>query len=108
MNTNFVSQISTASAWPKLSSAPLDREQSKNFVELHNQVAVSTSGCYLSLMAYTSFQASVDLLDSLESFFATFQNDLTAVSGQISDLQARSKEFDARLQGRKVSELDLF
>ncbi|KAG8891519.1 hypothetical protein FRB99_003546, partial [Tulasnella sp. 403] len=48
------------------------REHAKNFVELHDQV-----------------EASVELLDSLESFLATFQNDLTAVSGQISDLQAR-------------------
>ena len=42
-------------------------------------------------------------MDSLESFLAKFQSDLAAVSGQISDLQGRSKEFDARLHGRKVS-----
>ncbi|KAG9017341.1 hypothetical protein FRB95_013845 [Tulasnella sp. JGI-2019a] len=66
------------------------REHAKDFIELHNQITTS-----------------VDLLDSLESFLATFQGDLTAVSGQISDLQARSKEFDSRLHGRKKIERPL-
>ncbi|KAG8880252.1 hypothetical protein FRB97_000964 [Tulasnella sp. 331] len=66
------------------------REHAKDFVELHHQITTS-----------------VDLLDSLESFLATFQGDLTAVSGQISDLQARSKEFDSRLHGRKKIERPL-
>ncbi|KAG9015884.1 hypothetical protein FRB90_004305 [Tulasnella sp. 427] len=67
-----------------------NRERAKNFVELHDQVS-----------------ASIELLDSLESFLGTFQNDLSAVSGQISDLQARSKEFEGRLQGRKRIERPL-
>ncbi|KAG8932947.1 hypothetical protein FRC02_000298 [Tulasnella sp. 418] len=65
-------------------------EHAKDFVELHDQV-----------------EASVNLLDSLETFLATFQNDLSAVSGQISDLQSRSKEYDARLSGRKKIEKPL-
>ncbi|KAF9518469.1 hypothetical protein BS47DRAFT_1421010 [Hydnum rufescens UP504] len=50
----------------------------KDLVELHEQVEAS-----------------------LESFLGTFQKDLSAVSGHISDLQARSKDFDARLRGRR-------
>lgn len=48
-------------------------------------------------------QTSIDLLDSLESFLSTFQHDLSAVSGQISDLQDRSKVIESRLKGRRVS-----
>lgn len=43
------------------------------------------------------------MLQSLESFLATFQHDLSAVSGHISDLQSRSKSIDSRLTTRKVS-----
>lgn len=45
---------------------------------------------------------SVGLLDALEAFLATFQRDLSAVSGHISELQSRSKNIDARLHTRKV------
>ena len=55
------------------------------FVELHEQVTTS-----------------VGLLTSLETFLSTFQRDLSAVSGQISDLQSRSRDIDSRLQSRKV------
>ena len=48
-------------------------------------------------------QTSVNLLDSLESFLSTFQKDLLAVSGQISELQDRSKDIDIRLNSRRVS-----
>ena len=48
-------------------------------------------------------QTSVSLLDSLESFLSTFQKDLSAVSGQISELQDRSKDIDIRLNSRRVS-----
>lgn len=58
----------------------------RDFVELHEQV-----------------QSSVNLLDSLESFLSTFQDDLSEVSGQISNLQARSKDIEGRLKGRRVS-----
>jgi hypothetical protein len=44
----------------------------------------------------------VNLLDSLESFLSTFQKDLSAVSGQISELQDRSKDIDNRLKSRRV------
>lgn len=47
-------------------------------------------------------QASVNLLDNLETFLSTFQKDLAAVAGQISELQDRSKEIDAKLKSRKV------
>ncbi|KAF9076804.1 vacuolar sorting protein [Rhodocollybia butyracea] len=62
----------------------------KEFVELHEQV-----------------QTSVNLLDSLESFLSTFQKDLTAVSGQISELQDRSKDIDNRLKSRRKIEKPL-
>ena len=45
---------------------------------------------------------SVTLLDNLESFLSTFQKDLAAVAGQISELQDRSKDIDGRLKSRKV------
>jgi vacuolar protein sorting-associated protein 52 len=41
-------------------------------------------------------------LDNLESFLSTFQKDLAAVAGQISELQDRSKDIDSRLKSRKV------
>lgn len=48
-------------------------------------------------------QTSVNLLDSLESFLSTFQKDLDAVAGQISELQDRSKDIEGRLKSRRVS-----
>lgn len=66
------------------------RSRAKEFVELHDQV-----------------QTSVGLLDSLESFLSTFQRDLSAVSGQISDLQARSRDIEGRLKSRRKIEKPL-
>ncbi|ETW83870.1 hypothetical protein HETIRDRAFT_155219 [Heterobasidion irregulare TC 32-1] len=66
------------------------RGRAREFVELHDQV-----------------QTSVQLLDSLESFLSTFQKDLSAVSGQISDLQDRSKDIGSRLRSRKRIEKPL-
>ncbi|XP_006459988.1 hypothetical protein AGABI2DRAFT_202530 [Agaricus bisporus var. bisporus H97] len=62
----------------------------KEYVELHDQV-----------------QTSISLLDSLESFLSTFQTDLTAVAGQISDLQDRSQEIDSKLKNRRRIERPL-
>jgi Vps52 / Sac2 family len=50
----------------------------------------------------------VDLLDNLESFLSTFQKDLSDVSGQISYLQARSRDIEGRLRSRKVRASYLF
>ena len=47
-------------------------------------------------------KTSVTLLDNLETFLSTFQKDLAAVAGQISELQDRSKDIDGRLKSRKV------
>jgi len=66
------------------------RRRAKEFLELHDQV-----------------QTSVNLLDSLESFLSTFQKDLSAVSGQISELQNRSKDIDHRLKSRRRIEKPL-
>uniref|UniRef100_A0A0W0EZH1 Vacuolar sorting protein n=1 Tax=Moniliophthora roreri TaxID=221103 RepID=A0A0W0EZH1_MONRR len=52
-------------------------------------------------------ETSVNLLDSLESFLSTFQKDLSAVSGQISELQDRSNDIDARLKSRRKIEKPL-
>ncbi|KAF7967329.1 hypothetical protein HWV62_34707 [Athelia sp. TMB] len=49
----------------------------------------------------------VNLLDSLEAFLSTFQKDLSAVSGQISELQERSKGIDNRLKSRRKIEKPL-
>ena len=57
--------------------------------------------CIISIL----YQTSVGLLDSLESFLSTIQRDLSAVSGQISTLQHRSKDIDSRLRGRRVCRL---
>ncbi|KAJ7590860.1 vacuolar sorting protein [Mycena floridula] len=65
-------------------------DRAKEFVELHEQV-----------------QTSVNLLDSLESFLSTFQKDLSAVSGQISELQDRSKHIENRLKSRRKIEKPL-
>lgn len=67
-----------------------DRRRTKDFIELHDQV-----------------QTSVNLLDSLESFLSTFQKDLSAVSGQISELQDRSKDIENRLKSRRRIEKPL-
>ncbi|KAI0368152.1 Vps52-domain-containing protein [Pilatotrama ljubarskyi] len=64
--------------------------RARDFVELHEQV-----------------HTSVSLLDSLENFLSTFQKDLSAVSGQISNLQDRSKDIDNRLKSRRRIEKPL-
>ncbi|THV08393.1 vacuolar sorting protein [Dendrothele bispora CBS 962.96] len=64
--------------------------RAKDFVDLHDQV-----------------ETSVSLLDSLESFLSTFQKDLSAVSGQISELQDRSKDIENRLKSRRKIEKPL-
>ncbi|KAF8842691.1 Vps52-domain-containing protein [Paxillus ammoniavirescens] len=64
--------------------------RARDFVELHDQV-----------------QTSVNLLDSLESFLSTFQRDLSSVSGQISELQERSKDIDNRVKNRRRIEKPL-
>ncbi|KAG6880364.1 hypothetical protein C0992_007775 [Termitomyces sp. T32_za158] len=50
-------------------------------------------------------KTSVNLLDSLESFLSTFKKDLSAVSGQISELQDRSKAIENRLTTRRASQI---
>ncbi|CCL99428.1 uncharacterized protein FIBRA_01446 [Fibroporia radiculosa] len=67
-----------------------DIGHARDFVELHEQV-----------------QSSVKLLDSLENFLSTFQKDLSAVSGQISTLQDRSKDIENRLRSRRRIEKPL-
>ncbi|GBE79633.1 predicted protein [Sparassis crispa] len=69
---------------------PSYRGRAQEFVELHDQV-----------------QNSVNLLDSLETFLSTFQKDLSAVSGQISNLQDRSKDIENRLKSRRKIEKPL-
>ncbi|KAJ7129514.1 Sac2 family-domain-containing protein [Mycena epipterygia] len=66
------------------------RARAKDYVELHDQV-----------------ETSVTLLNSLETFLSTFQKDLSAVSGQISDLQDRSKDIENRLKSRRKIEKPL-
>lgn len=71
-------------------SANFHTNRAKEYVELHDQV-----------------QTSIGLLDSLESFLSTFQKDLTAVAGQISDLQDRSQDIDNKLKSRRRVERPL-
>lgn len=70
---------------PHINDKCSDSGRAKDFVGLHEQV-----------------QTSVNLLDSLQSFLSTFQTDLAAVSGQISELQDRSKDIENRLKSRRV------
>ena len=65
------------------------------------------SRIYNSSILIAFSQTSVNLLDSLEGFLSTFQKDLSAVSGQISNLQDRSKDIDNRLKSRRVSGMTL-
>ncbi|TFK28856.1 Vps52-domain-containing protein [Coprinopsis marcescibilis] len=66
------------------------QERARDFVDLHEQVETSDK-----------------LLDSLENFLSTFQKDLNAVAGQISELQDRSKDIEGRLKSRKKIERPL-
>ncbi|GAA5870235.1 hypothetical protein JCM16303_001936 [Sporobolomyces ruberrimus] len=65
-------------------------ERAREFVELNEQVETSTQ-----------------LLTELANFLATFQTDLSAVSGHISELQARSKTIEGRLEARRAVESSL-
>ncbi|GAA6004369.1 hypothetical protein JCM10207_000689 [Rhodosporidiobolus poonsookiae] len=65
-------------------------ERARDYVELSEQV-----------------DASTQLLSQLSSFLSTFQHDLSAVSGHISELQGRSKTIEARLHARKAVERSL-
>ena len=79
-----------------------DRGRAKEFVELHDQVQVRDVIHPQRLPHLSKFQTSVALLDSLESFLSTFQKDLSVVSGQIFELQNRSKDIENRLKSRRV------
>ncbi|GAA5971384.1 hypothetical protein JCM21900_004314 [Sporobolomyces salmonicolor] len=65
-------------------------ERAREFVELNDQVETSTA-----------------LLSELSSFLSTFQRDLSAVSGHISELQGRSRTIEGRLSARKAVERSL-
>nr|ODN91686.1 hypothetical protein L204_05674 [Cryptococcus depauperatus CBS 7855] len=67
----------------------IDREQ---FLHKKNE--------YLELQQ--SVDSSNELLSSLASYLSTFQKDLSAVSGQITELQGKSSIIDSRLNGRKA------
>ncbi|GAA6058538.1 hypothetical protein JCM10212_006977 [Sporobolomyces blumeae] len=72
----------------RLEQRQLDRhflERASEFVHLNDQVETSTH-----------------LLTELATFLETFQKDLSAVSGHISELQGRSKTIEGRLQARKA------
>lgn len=77
-------------------------KHAKQYVELHDQVKVRYWFGFGWSIIHFCEQTSVDLLDTLEEFLSTFQTDLAAVSGQISDLQDRSKDIENRLKSRKV------
>nr|XP_031864063.1 uncharacterized protein CI109_000707 [Kwoniella shandongensis]KAA5531135.1 hypothetical protein CI109_000707 [Kwoniella shandongensis] len=49
-----------------------------------------------------SVESSNELLSSLASYLSTFQNDLSDVSGQISELQQKSSDIESQLNGRKT------
>ncbi|KAJ9101932.1 hypothetical protein QFC19_005013 [Naganishia cerealis] len=53
------------------------------------------------LQLHESVNSSNLLLDSLASFLATFQRDLSDVSGQIFELQNLSQDIEERSKGRK-------
>ncbi|RXK41097.1 hypothetical protein M231_01500 [Tremella mesenterica] len=47
-------------------------------------------------------QSSTELLSSLAAYLSNFQTDLSAVSGQISELQQKSADIEGQLEGRKI------
>ncbi|OXC67365.1 hypothetical protein AYX13_04086 [Cryptococcus neoformans] len=70
-----------------------DEEQDReNFLRKRND--------YLELEQ--SVKSSNELLHSLGSYLSTFQTDLSAVSGQISELQQKSSDIESRLNARKA------
>lgn len=81
--------------------------RAKEFVDLHDQVQVRVVLSYYFRGA-DELKTSVDLLDSLESFLSTFQKDLSSVSGQMSNLQSRSRDIEDRLKSRRVRVSPLF
>ncbi|KAG9317449.1 vacuolar sorting protein [Chiua virens] len=85
-DTHFQDRVESHEDVPQ----PALRSRAKEFIEFHDQV-----------------ETSVHLLDSLESFLSTFQRDLSAVSGQISELQERSANIDNRLRSRRKIEKPL-
>ena len=92
-----------------LSAVVEDVGRVKDFVELHDQVEVRQHSLDMTtippLLNVYCHQTGVNLLDSLETFLSTFQKDLSAVSGQISELQDRSKDIENRLKSRRVCSL---
>ncbi|SCZ90581.1 BZ3500_MvSof-1268-A1-R1_Chr1-3g02079 [Microbotryum saponariae] len=88
-------------------------DRAHEFVELNEQVDVSCrrSGHHLQrlrvLIARVTSQTSTSLLKDLSAFLSTFQQDLSAVSGHVADLQGRSKTIEGRLQARKAVERSL-
>ena len=87
---------------PTLTTLSEDRSRAKEYVEMHDQVQVSRLHDIVAHSLDAPSKTSVNLLDSLESFLSTFQKDLSAVSGQISELQDRSKDIESRLKSRRV------
>ncbi|KAF9653375.1 vacuolar sorting protein [Thelephora ganbajun] len=85
--------------------------KAKDFIDLHDQVQERfrspPSPIPNPQADVGSHQTGLNLLDSLESFLSTFQRDLGAVSGQISDLQDRSKQLDSKLKSRRKIERPL-
>ncbi|KAG6821582.1 hypothetical protein H0H93_000091 [Arthromyces matolae] len=80
----------------------MDRQNPMNYA-----LTVGGLMTFFNFMIKSRVQTSVDLLDSLESFLSTFKKDLSAVSGQISDLQDRSKDIENRLKTRRKIEKPL-
>lgn len=68
-----------------------------------NAVVLRKRNDYIELEQ--SIKSSNELLHSLESYLSTFQTDLSAVSGQISELQQKSSDIESQLKGRKASSI---
>lgn len=75
-------------------------ERAREFVELNEQVDVRL--LLVPTVAHALLQTSATLLTELATFLGTFQSDLSAVSGHISELQGRSKTIEGRLASRRV------
>lgn len=56
---------------------------------------------------HRSIRACDDVLNSVESNFTSFQNDLATVSAEIETLQSRSTALSLRLENRKLVESGL-
>nr|ODN91891.1 hypothetical protein L203_01145 [Cryptococcus depauperatus CBS 7841] len=103
---NETVSLETPGAGPSKSSPVMDNfylqelEMDEQNEDIDREQFLRKKNEYLELQQ--SVDSSNELLSSLASYLSTFQKDLSAVSGQITELQGKSSIIDSRLNGRKA------